>query len=125
MQDTKLSKITAIAVNPGNMVDSRALSTNTPTSLQYAQMLVYKPLLPVLRLIMGPTLRTAAPCGVDVVELTLNPDFSGERGFYTLREKDVSSPDSQDMEKQEALWSETLKWVGITKDDTSLENAFA
>lgn len=124
VQDPSLNKVTAVAVNPGNMVDSRALRTNTPASLQYMQTFVYKPLLPLLRLAMGPTLRTAAPCGVDVVELTLNPRFAGQRGFFTLLEKDESSPDSQDESIQARLWAQTLPWASITKDNTALLGAF-
>ncbi|EFY94945.1 hypothetical protein MHUMG1_07666 [Metarhizium humberi] len=114
--------ITAVAINPGNMVDSRALRTNTPPSLHKMQKFVYKPLLPVLKLIMGPTLRTAAPAGVDVVELTLNPKYKAKRGYYTLLEEDESSPDSQNREKQSKLWAQTLIWAKITENNTALQD---
>ncbi|KAK6204022.1 hypothetical protein LQW54_008595 [Pestalotiopsis sp. IQ-011] len=123
-KDPALRGITAVAINPGNLVDSRALSTNTPKSLVITQKIVYKPLLPVLRLIMGPTLRTAAPAGTDVVDLALNPKFSSDRGFFTLLDKDESSPESQDSSKQSILWAQTLKWAKITKENTALQSAF-
>lgn len=104
------------------MVDSRALRTNTPPSLHKMQKFVYKPLLPVLKLIMGPTLRTAAPAGVDVVELTLNPKYKAKRGYYTLLEEDESSPDSQNREKQSKLWAQTLIWAKITENNTALQD---
>jgi NAD(P)-dependent dehydrogenase (short-subunit alcohol dehydrogenase family) len=123
-KDENLKKITVIAVNPGNMVDSRALHTNTPSSLHKMQKFVYKPLLPVLRLAMGPTLRTAAPAGVDVVELTLNPQYSSQRGFFTMLQKDESSPDSQDEAIQARLWAQTLEWARVSKENTALQGAF-
>ncbi|KAK8008143.1 NAD(P)-binding protein [Apiospora marii] len=120
-KDPNLKALTALAINPGNLVDSRALHTNTPRSLVLMQTFVYKPLLPILRLIMGPTLRTAAPAGHDVVELALNPKYAGQRGYYTLLQKDQSSPDSQDKEKQSGLWAKTLTWAKITQDRTKLQ----
>jgi NAD(P)-dependent dehydrogenase (short-subunit alcohol dehydrogenase family) len=123
-KDESLSKIAAIAVNPGNMVDSRALRTNTPSSLHKMQKFVYKPLLPLLRLAMGPTLRTATAAGPDVVELTLSPQYAGQRGFYTLLQKDESSPDSQNESIQSRLWAQTLEWARISSENTALANAF-
>ncbi|KAK5997961.1 Short-chain dehydrogenase iccH-like protein [Cladobotryum mycophilum] len=123
-QDTNLNKVTVVAINPGNMVDSRALRTNTPTSLHNMQKYVYKPLLPILRLIMGPTLRTVAPSGVDVVDLALSAEYAGERGFFTLLKKDESSPDSRDEGKQARPWAQTLTWANISRENTALQAAF-
>jgi hypothetical protein len=119
-----LSKISAVAVNPGNLVDSRALTSNTPTSLHRMQRFVFKPLLPLLKIAIGPTLRTASPAGVDVVELALNPKFADKRGFYTLLQEDQSSPDSQDEGKLEKLWIKTLEWARIIPENTALKSAF-
>ncbi|KJZ77589.1 hypothetical protein HIM_02766 [Hirsutella minnesotensis 3608] len=119
-EEPGLNGVTAIAVNPGNMVDSRALRTNTPLSLRRMQTFVYKPLLPVLRLAMGPTLRTAAPGGKDIIELTVHPKYQGERGFFTMTEKDESSPESRDTDKQSKLWTQTLRWARITKENSVL-----
>lgn len=115
-----MNNVTAVAIKPGNLVDTRALRSNTPTSMALLQTFFYKPLLNLLKLSMGPTLRTAAPTGVDVAELALNPKYAGERGFYTLLEKDQSSPQSRDENTQSRLWNQTLKWANITQDDTEL-----
>ncbi|KAH8650662.1 putative short-chain dehydrogenase [Tricladium varicosporioides] len=123
-KDENLQKITAVAINPGNLVDSRALRFNTPKSMILKQKYVYKPFLPLLKLAVGPTLRTAAPAGVDVVNLALSPEYAGERGFFTLLNKDQSSPESQDQKKQASLWAQTLKWAKITKDNTALQTSF-
>lgn len=85
------------------------------------QTFVYKPLLPLLKLAMGPTLRTAAPAGADVAELALNDKYVGERGFYTLLNKDESSPESQDKQKQSSLWAQTLSWAKINSSNTKLQ----
>ncbi len=123
-KDENLSKVTAIAMNPGNMVDSRALRSNTPTSMHKIQKFLYKPLLPLLRL-TDPTLRTAAPAGIDVIEVALSPAYSGERGFFTLLKKDQSSPKSTDETKQAKLWDQTLVWANINKNNTVLQLGLA
>ncbi|KAJ4289894.1 hypothetical protein N0V90_011227 [Kalmusia sp. IMI 367209] len=101
MQDPSLSKISAVAINPGNLVDSRALTSNTPIP-------------------MGRTLRTAGPAGIDVIELAVNPEYADKMGFFTLLQEDTSSPASQDESKQEALWKKTLEWAKITAESTAL-----
>jgi hypothetical protein len=107
-------------MNPGNLMDSRAFTTNTPRT-QVIMQKIFLPLLPVVRLIAGPTFRKVAPAGIDVAEMTLSADFAGKRGFYTLLDKDESSPESQDQEKQEKLWAQTLEWAKITKENTALQ----
>ncbi|KAI1496374.1 hypothetical protein F5X99DRAFT_400603 [Biscogniauxia marginata] len=68
------------------MVDSRTFRTNTPVSLHGMQTWVYKPLLPLFQL-LDSTIRTAAPAGVNVVEVAVSPTYVGERGFFTLLKK--------------------------------------
>lgn len=93
-------------MDPGNMVDSRALCRNTPTSLHKMQKFVYKPLLPLLRFV-NPTLRTAAPAAIDVIELALNPIYTGLRGYFIGLKKAESSPESNDKAKQKLVWNRT------------------
>ena len=88
------------------------------------QTFIFKPFLSPLKYLKGPTLRTAGPAGVDVVELSVNPKYAGKRGFYTLLQEDQSSPDSQDENKQERLWEKTLEWARITGENTALKAAF-
>ncbi|OTA53615.1 putative short-chain dehydrogenase [Hypoxylon sp. EC38] len=118
------SKVTAIAMNAGNLVDSRALRTNTPQKMVRMQKFFYKPFLPLLRLASGPTIRNSAAAGVDVIEMALNPAYAGKQGFFTLLNPDQSSPESQDQEKQQKLWKKSLEWAKITKDNTELRGAF-
>lgn len=118
-QDPKLEGITATAINPGGMVDSRCLRTNTPQSMIDAQKSFYIPQLATLQLTM-PTLRTAEPASKDVVALALDPKYAGQRGYFTLLEKDESAPESLDPSTQSRLWAQTLVWSGITEDNTAL-----
>ncbi|KAI2466236.1 hypothetical protein F4781DRAFT_406384 [Annulohypoxylon bovei var. microspora] len=122
-KDAGLSNITAVAMNPGNLVDSRALQTNTPWWYPYMQRFVLQPFLPLHRL-RDPTMRTAALAGIDVTELALNQAYVSERGFFTFLKKDQSSPESQDEAKQEALWSKSLEWARIMEGDTALKVAY-
>lgn len=115
--------ITAVAINPGNLTDSRALRTNTPQMLGYLSRFIVQPLRPLLRLI-DPTTRTAAEAGADVVDLATNTAYPRERGYFTLLRKDDSSPESNDEEKQLSLWVKSAEWAKITRKDTALKAAF-
>lgn len=122
MQDANLKKITAIAINPGNLVDSRALRANTPAFLPYVQKFVLKPLMPLMRL-RDPLMRRVSAGGIDVAKIALDPEYAGARGYYSWLKKDESSPESRDKKKQEALWVRSAQWAGITKENTSLASA--
>ncbi|KAL9012086.1 MAG: hypothetical protein Q9173_003122 [Seirophora scorigena] len=123
--DPRLSNITAVAINPGNLSDSRALRTNTPTMLVFMSRFVIQPLRPLLRLLMDPTMRTSAEAGADVVDLATGAAHPNERGYFTLLERDSSAPDSMNEGMQRRLWTETLRWARITKENTAMAGAFA
>lgn len=110
--------ITAIAVNPGNLSDSRALRTNTPASIRMLSQVVIKPLRPLLKAMVDPTMRTANDAALDVIELAVGERYLHAEGYFTMREKDESSTESRDERKQEALWQKTMKWAGIADEDT-------
>ncbi|KAL4862870.1 hypothetical protein BDV12DRAFT_206891 [Aspergillus spectabilis] len=122
--DLALNKITAVAVNPGNLADSRALRVNTPPLLTIMSMFVVRPFLFLLRRFVDPTMRTSAEAAADIVEFATRPntDSLDDRtaGYYTLAKQDVSSPDSLDEAKQEALWAKTIEWARISSEDTAL-----
>ncbi|KAI8963314.1 NAD(P)-binding protein [Daldinia sp. FL1419] len=118
-RDPSLNKITTVAINPGNLIDSRALRVNTPKPFTYMQKFVLRPLLPLIRL-KDHTARLSAAAGVDVIELAVNPKYVGQAGYYTLLEKDESSPESREEQRQKALWVKSLTWAGISKENTVL-----
>ncbi|KAL2847881.1 hypothetical protein BJX68DRAFT_267812 [Aspergillus pseudodeflectus] len=119
--DLALNKITAVAVNPGNLADSRALRVNTPVFLKIISFLIIRPFLFLLRRFSDPTMRSCTEAAADIVEFATNTARPGERGYYTLSHKDESSPDSLDQAKQDALWSKTIEWAGITGENTALK----
>ncbi|KAL4945675.1 hypothetical protein BDV06DRAFT_219068 [Aspergillus oleicola] len=120
----ELSKITAVAVNPGNLADSRALRVNTPSLLTIMSMLVIRPFLFLLRRIADPTMRTCAEAAADIVDLATRGDSNNQQdrtiGYYTMGKKDVSAPESLDETKQELLWARTAEWARISSGDSAL-----
>ncbi len=122
-QDSKLSKITAVAIHPGNLGDSRSLRTNTPKSLALIQRFIMQPLLPVMRATLDPTMRTAREAGVDAVQLCARRSHPGKRECFAFLKKGQSSLESLDEGKQRRLWDKTLEWTNITLDDSRPSNA--
>ncbi|KAJ8127230.1 hypothetical protein O1611_g6407 [Lasiodiplodia mahajangana] len=118
--EESLNKISAVVIDPGNMADSRALRTNTPTMLSYAQMFVLQPLRPLIRFVL-PDMRKSADAGMDVADLALNQKYAGERGYFRLMVPGPSSTESLDEKKQEEIWTKTADWAKITEEDTALE----
>ncbi|KAE8369052.1 hypothetical protein BDV27DRAFT_153503 [Aspergillus caelatus] len=114
-----LHGVTAIAGNPGNLSDSRALRVNTPAKLQFISRFVIQPLQPLLKY-KDPTMRTAAEAGIDAAELAVDPQFTGAKGYFTWKKQDTSSPESLDAVKQQRLWEKTLEWVGLAEEDLPL-----
>lgn len=121
-QDANLKHITAVAIHPGSLSDSRALRVNTPLMVQYLSKIVIRPLRPLIRLI-DPTVRTSADAGRDVARLATNEASPDERGYFTLLEKCDSSPDSLDEKKQDEVWRRSAQWVGVADGDTALAQA--
>lgn len=107
-------------MNPGNLADSRALRVNTPTMLVFMSMLIIRPLRPFLRF-MDPTMRTAAEAAADVIDLTMAEAYAGERGYFTLLQKDESAPESRHEKKQEELWVKSAEWVKVAASDAHLK----
>ncbi|KAI0117949.1 hypothetical protein GGR51DRAFT_500621 [Nemania sp. FL0031] len=120
MKDKFLNKISAVVIDPGNMADSRALRTNTPAMLSYAQMFVLQPLRPLIRLVL-PDMRKSAEAGMDVADLALNQKYADERGYFRLMVPGPSSAESLDGMKQEKIWTKTAEWGKVTEEDTALQ----
>ncbi|KAI0814717.1 hypothetical protein GGR55DRAFT_444801 [Xylaria sp. FL0064] len=119
-KDQRLSKITAVAIDPGSIADSRALRTNTPTILSHMQRYVLQPLRSAIRL-MAPYVRSSVDAGADVTDLALNRKYAGERGYFRLMVPGPSSAESLDEVKQQKLWVKTAEWAKITREDVALE----
>jgi len=115
-QHPNLGMINAIAMDPGSLVDSRALTTNTSPNFWYLQKLVLQPFRPLLRLV-NPAIRNAAEASPTLIDLAIQQAHPGERGHFELGEKMESSPDSLNVEKQDLLWEKTLEWAGLTSEE--------
>jgi hypothetical protein len=113
-----------VAVNPGNLGDSRAFTTNVPVSIQRMQRFLMKPLMPLMRRFVDHTFRPSLEAGVDMVELGVSEKYDGERGYYTLLEKDEPDPAVLDEDTQQRMWVKSAEWAKITKDNTALKVAF-
>jgi len=118
-RDAQLKNITTVVMNPGNLADSRALLVNTPRKLIILSKFVLRPLRPLFSM-MDPTARTSATAGIDVARLATNEAHPGERGYFTLLTPDQGSKESRDETTQDALWSKSVQWVGLTSQDTPL-----
>ncbi|KAK4183232.1 WW domain-containing oxidoreductase [Podospora australis] len=116
-KDPKLSKINVVIINPGNIADSYALLRNTPQKLHYISKFLLRPFRPILKFV-DPTVLTSAEAGVNIARVAVNDALPGERGYFTLLNKDESSADSHDEARQNALWARSAQWVGLSAADT-------
>ncbi|RYP51529.1 hypothetical protein DL769_010797 [Monosporascus sp. CRB-8-3] len=123
LKNPRLKDITAVAINPGGLGDSRSFITNTPGSIQFMQKYVLKPLMPLVKCLVDPTFRSSAEAGVDLVELATDRAHPGERGYFTLLQKDTSDPLTLDETVQQNVWLKSAEWAGITKENTELKDA--
>ncbi|KAH8647545.1 putative short-chain dehydrogenase [Tricladium varicosporioides] len=122
-QNPKFKNITVVTINPGGLGDSRAFTTNTPSSVKLLQSLVMKPFMSVINRLADPTFRTSAEAGVDIAELAVDKAHPGEHGYFTLLKKDESDPVTMDQDIQRKVWQKSLEWAKITKDNTALKEA--
>lgn len=99
-KNTKFRDITAVAINPGGLGDSRCFRTNTPGSIQFVSKYVLKPLIPLINCLADPTFRTSAEAGADLIELAVNKAYPGQRGYFTMLKKDESDPLTLDGDTQ-------------------------
>ncbi|KAI0468870.1 putative short-chain dehydrogenase [Xylaria cf. heliscus] len=123
LQNHKYQNITVVATNPGGLGDSRCFRNNTPGSIQFMSRFILKPLIPLINRLADPTFRSAAEAGADMVELAVNAVYEGERGYFTLLNKDQSDPLSLDKDTQIRVWKKSAEWAWITKDNTPLNYA--
>ncbi|KAI8954356.1 putative short-chain dehydrogenase [Xylaria longipes] len=123
LQDPKFQNITVVAINPGGLGDSRCFRNNTPRSIQFMSKFVLKPLMPVINRLADPTFRSSAEAGVDMIEFAVDKAYPGERGYFTLLEKDQSDPLTLDKDAQIRVWKKSAEWARITKDNTALKDA--
>lgn len=123
-QNPEFKDITVVTVNPGGIGDSRVFTSNTPRSVKLQQKFIMKPFMSVIHRLVDPTFRSAAEAGIELAELAVDKAHPGERGYFTLLEKDESDPITMDEDVQKRVWQKSLEWAKITKDNTALKEAF-
>ncbi|KAL9573092.1 hypothetical protein ACKAV7_002777 [Fusarium commune] len=116
-QNPKLSGITAIAMDPGGMVDSRAHRIQTPF-MRFAFSLVLISL-PVLRHFTD-TMRPAAQSGRELVELSVGERFKGVKGYFMGARREEDDIACKDVHKRELLWNACWKWARMKEEETVL-----
>jgi hypothetical protein len=121
-QDTRLSSITATAMDPGALVGSRA-HTEQNAGMRRALGAI-NVMMPLLRHLTS-TLRTTADAGQDLVALSVGPEFKGKRGYFITQKGAASAEVSRNSEMQKKLWDACWKWAGLSDKETVLRNATA
>ncbi|KAL4739939.1 hypothetical protein BDV11DRAFT_214798 [Aspergillus similis] len=116
-QNPKLSTITATAMDPGGLVESRAQS-GQKASVQRV-FAVLKLLMPVLKHITS-TFRTNKDAGRDLLAVSLDPAFQGKRGYYVGQKREAAAPVTGDAAVQRRLWEACWQWAGLAPEETVL-----
>ncbi|KAJ8066071.1 hypothetical protein OCU04_005163 [Sclerotinia nivalis] len=123
-RDPLLSNISAVAMDPGGLPDSRCMSSGVPPAWRILMKGVLGPLQPLLKHLI-PTLRSTKVAAADLIEIAIGKQYRGSSGYFVILNKDESSPESRDEEKQLDLWKKSMDWIKITEDQTPLKGAFA
>ncbi|RFN52453.1 hypothetical protein FIE12Z_3214 [Fusarium flagelliforme] len=118
LPNPKLSGITAIAMDPGGMVDSRAHKIQTPL-IRFVFGLVLV-LLPILKHFTY-ELRTAAQSGQELAQLAVGDEYTGTKGYFMGLRREKEDPICEDAKVRDVLWKACWKWAGLKEEDTVLE----
>jgi hypothetical protein len=112
-----LAGITAIAMDPGGMVDSRAHKIQTPLIRIAFGLIVL--LLPILKYFTD-ELRSAAQSGQELAELSAGGKYHGVKGYFMGLRREKEDPTCMDAAKRDVLWKACWDWAGL-KEETVLE----
>ncbi|TGO65680.1 hypothetical protein BOTNAR_0075g00300 [Botryotinia narcissicola] len=123
-KDSLLSKISAVAMDPGGLTDSRCMSSGVPSAWWFLMRGVLGPLQPLLKYLV-PTLRNTKVAAADLIDISVGKEHRGSSGYYVMLNKDESSPESQDEEKQLRLWKKSMEWIKLNQNQTPLQEIFA
>ncbi|TGO37779.1 hypothetical protein BHYA_0089g00180 [Botrytis hyacinthi] len=123
-EDPLLCKISAVAMDPGGLIDSRCMSSGVPSASWFLMRGVLGPLQPLLKYLV-PTLRNTKVVAADLIDISVGKEYRRSSGYYVMLNKDESSPESQDEEKQLRLWKKSMEWIKLSQDQTPLQDIFA
>lgn len=114
------STITATAIDPGGIVDSRAHVHQKP--LARFLFFLINTLMPLLRHVTT-DVRRAADSARDLATLSVGADFEGARGYFVGTRAELAAAVSDDAEQCRRLWDACWRWAGLTPGETVLANA--
>ncbi|KAF2012414.1 NAD(P)-binding protein [Aaosphaeria arxii CBS 175.79] len=114
-----LKGISALAVDPGALLDSRALNSADIPRMWSIQVYIANIFQPLLRW-LDPSLRRCADAAKDVIDLAVGSQYVGQDGYYVMGKKAESSNASRDEGMQRLLWEKSLMWSRIGQEDTVL-----
>jgi len=122
--DPDLSKISVISVDPGGM--ATRLSRRGPLWILFITRILMPALEAIISLFtLNGFLRTTMKSGGDVLKACFDEETLGEypKAVYLdgIRRAE-SSKESMDVEKQKALWADSLKLAAIKDGDTVLKD---
>lgn len=117
LQNSELKNIVALAVDPGALPGSRALTRNTPRTLKVARLILANFVLPVAKYFTT-AMRTLDAAGSNLSSLSVSPGGKGVRGYFIGQSAATPCAESRDEVKQEELWRACEKWVGLLPSET-------
>lgn len=79
-------------------------------------------ILPLLKHLTD-AVRTTADAGRDLMELSVERAFQGQRAYFVGTRQEASATVSHDREVQRQLWEACWKWAGMSEEETVLQNA--
>ncbi|KAG6817293.1 hypothetical protein H0H87_010635 [Tephrocybe sp. NHM501043] len=115
----KLRGITALAVDPGTITDSRATNRNVPAPWKFGMKYIMNPLQPLLKYVM-PTLQRSSTAGKGLARLSLDYGYQGMKAvsYYQGLNPAQSSMESYDKEKSVRLWDDSVAlWHQTTSNE--------
>ncbi|RAL10037.1 NAD(P)-binding protein [Aspergillus homomorphus CBS 101889] len=102
--------ITATAMDPGGIVDSRA--HNEQRALAKKVFSASRFILPLLKYITS-SIRLSSDSAKDLVEVAVGSSFAGKRGYFQGLQTTKPAEISDNEQKQEILWEASSRWAGV------------
>ncbi|RSL62800.1 hypothetical protein CEP51_013402 [Fusarium floridanum] len=118
--DPNLSGITVSAMDPGNIVDSRAHAAQKPMIRLVLGTITH--LLPLTKYITS-SIRRSADAGKDLAELSVGKEFQGTTGYFLGVRREEEAPMTKDEGKQRVMWEACWRWAGLKEGETVLVGA--
>ncbi|KAF2271690.1 uncharacterized protein EI97DRAFT_487053 [Westerdykella ornata] len=114
-----LKHLSALAIDPGYLTDSRTLDKGVPSTWR-TFMRAFNFLNPVVKKLQ-PKMRRSHEGAVDVANVAVGEAYAGEKGHFEMGRRTESSPESNDEVKQRAVWDKSVEWCGVGQEDTVLQ----